>query len=73
MKDKETELKLQGWCPRCHLRSVQRTESRVVCTSPECGWEAKRSTQVEGRVFNGAPNASGEALSTLKSLYHSKT
>jgi hypothetical protein len=60
-----------GWCPQCGMRSVQITNSSLVCTSPSCGWRDQRTVALERRVRSGGPGLTGKPLASLKARFAS--
>lgn len=65
MIDTTSASRPQGWCPSCGLRSVQVVGMLLVCTSPQCAWEAERGDEIERTVFADAPILTDERRSEL--------
>lgn len=59
----------QGWCPRCILHSVVLTSESLVCTSPQCEWEASRTSELEAEVFSGPPPLTPDRMNRLRAEF----
>ena len=63
---RNTSARQRGWCPRCALHSVVMTTTSLVCSSPQCEWEERRSEALEKEVFGGPAQLTSDRLDQLR-------
>lgn len=49
----DSGIRSQGWCPKCRLKSVVASGTSLVCTSPQCDWEADRTEVISQMLRSG--------------------
>lgn len=57
----------QGWCPQCGMKSVVPNDGRLICSSPQCGWEGRRTEELAAKVF-ASPSLSPKRLGQLRTM-----